>query len=150
MRCNENAPNKVVNRVASLVLIELHERITIPTLLNNAESWILNKTEMGELERVEVQALKNIFKLPLQLPNTAVIFTFGTLFTKQRIDQMQLLFLHKILNRPSGHWTLRTLLTLENLNIGWAKTIKDTLSHYHLPSDFQAITSSYTRKHSRV
>lgn len=80
---NTIASNEVVNKVESMVLLELHERITIPTLLNNAESWILNKAEVEELERVEIQALKSMFKLPLQTPNAAVIFTFGTLFTKQ-------------------------------------------------------------------
>ena len=116
-----------------------HEKITIPTLLNNAESWTMNKTEVDELERVELQALKNLFKLPIQTPNTAVIFTFGTLYTKQRIDQMQLIFLHKVLNRPPGHWTLKMLLTLQELNIGWGKSIKETLSQYNLPNEFQEI-----------
>ena len=94
---------------------------------------------MEEIERVEIQALKNIFKLPTQTPNTAVIFTLGTLYTKQRIDQMQLLYLHKVLNRPSEHWTIKTLLTLQELNIGWAKSIKETLNQYNLPPDLQEI-----------
>ena len=136
---NTIASNEVLNRVESLVLLELHERITIPTLLNNAESWTLNKTEVEELERVEIQALKALFKLPLQTPNTAVMFTFGTLYTKQRIDQIQLIFLHKIVNRPSEHWTNRMLLALQNLNIGWSKSIKETLREYNLPLDLQEI-----------
>ena len=136
---NSIASNEVINRVESIVLLELHERITIPTLLNNAESWILNKTEVDELERIEIQALKNLFKLPLKTPNPAIIFTFGTLLTKQRIDQKQLLFLHKILNRHQDHWTQKTLHTLDEMNIGWAKTIRDSLNVYNLPTDFQAL-----------
>ena len=136
---NTIASNEVLNCVESAVLLELHERITIPTLLNNAESWILNKSEIEELERIEVQALKNLFQLPLQTPTAAIIFTFGTLFTKQRIDKKQLLFLHKILNRHQNHWTLRTLHTLDENNIGWAKMIKDTLLHYNLPTNFQDV-----------
>ena len=136
---NTIASNEVLNRVESLVLLELHERITIPTLLNNAESWTLNKSEIEELERVEVQALKSIFKLPLQTPNAAVMFTFGTLYTKQRIDQIQLLYLHKVLNRSQEHWTQKILLVILELNIGWAKSIKETLCQYDLPSDLQDI-----------
>ena len=101
----------------SLVLLELHERITLPALLNNAESWTLNKGEMDEIERIEIQALKNLFKLPIQIPNVAVLFTFGTLHTRQRIDQIQLSYLHKILSRHQTHWTLKTLITLEELNM---------------------------------
>ena len=122
-----------------MVLLELHERITIPTLLNNSESWTLTKTEVEEIERIEIQALKNLFGLPPNTPNTAVIFTFGTLFTKQRIDQKQLIYLHKILNRHQEHWTLKTLHTLDEYNIGWAKTIKETLHQYNLPTEFNEI-----------
>ena len=62
---NTIASNEVFNRVEALVLLELHERISIPCLLNNAETWILNKTETAELEKIEIQALKNIYQLPI-------------------------------------------------------------------------------------
>ena len=62
---NTIASNEVLNRVEALVLLELHERISIPCLLNNAETWILNKTETAELEKIEIQALKNIYQLPI-------------------------------------------------------------------------------------
>ena len=51
---NTIASNEILNKVESLVLLELHERITIPGLLNNAEAWVLNKTESDELERIEI------------------------------------------------------------------------------------------------
>ena len=136
---NTIASSEVISKVESTVLLELHERITIPALLNNCESWVLNKTETDKLERVEIQALKNLFRLPPCTPNPAVIFTFGTLFTRQRIDQKQLIFLHKILNRHQKNWTLMTLNTLAEHNIGWAKAIKDTLQQYSLPTQFDEI-----------
>ena len=136
---NNIASNEILNRVESLVLLELHERITIPSLLNNAESWTLNRSEMEDLERIEIQPLKNLFRLPLQTPNAAIIFAFGTLYTKQRVDKIQLKYLHKILNRQQEHWTLKSLKTLEQLNIGWAKAIKNTLEEYNLPTDFEQI-----------
>ena len=51
----------------------------------------------------------------------------------------QLMYLHKILNRHQTHWTQRTFETLLNKNIGWSKSIKDTLDKYNLPTDFQTI-----------
>lgn len=136
---NTIASNEVLNRVEALVLLELHERISIPCLLNNAETWILNKTETAELEKIEIQALKNIYQLPIRTPNTAVMFLFGTLFTKQRVDRCQLFYLHKILNRPTNHWTTKMLISLEEKNIGWSKHIKDVLTQYNLTIIFQEI-----------
>ena len=37
---NTIASNKVLNQIESKVLLELHERIAIPGLLNNSESWV--------------------------------------------------------------------------------------------------------------
>ena len=105
--------------------------------------------ETDELERVEIQALKNLFKLPTHTPNAAIIFTFGTLHTKQRIDQSQLLYLHKILNRPTTHWTVKTLQTLEEMDIGWAKNIKSLLIQYNLTTNLQEIKMIPQREWSR-
>jgi hypothetical protein len=37
---------------------KLHGKMSIPSLLTNAESWNLSKTEVKELEKSEIQALK--------------------------------------------------------------------------------------------
>ena len=42
-------------------------------------------------------------------------------------------------------WPYKTLHTLENLNIGWYKDTKDTLTEYGLPTDF-AIIESISRR----
>ena len=139
---NTISSSEILNRVESLVLLELHERLTIPALLNNAESWVLNKTEMEEIERVEMQALKQLFKLPTHTPNVAVTFIFGTLLTKQRIDLSQLLYLHKLLSRPPTHWTVKAFYTLEEMDIGWVKNIKTTLQYYNLSTDLQEIKTT--------
>ena len=90
---------------------------------------------------MEIQALKNLFGLPIQTPNAAITYTFGTLYTKQRIDQRQLLYLHKLLNRPATHWTQKTLNTLQEMKIGWAKNIDTILTQYNLTTDFHEIKS---------
>ena len=38
---NTIAANEILNGIATPVLLELHEKITIPSLLNNAEAWDL-------------------------------------------------------------------------------------------------------------
>ena len=139
---NTIASNEVLNQVESIVLLELHERIAIPGFLNNAETWVLNKGETNELERTELQAIKNLYNLPTRTPNAAIIYVFGTLYTRQRIDKSQLLYLHRMLNRPPTHWTTKTLLILEEMNIGWSKNIKQILTYYSLTTDFQEIKAT--------
>ena len=46
---NTVASNEILNCIETSVLVELHERITIPTLLNNAEAWVLQAYEIKEL-----------------------------------------------------------------------------------------------------
>ena len=140
------ASSEVLNRVETAVLLELHEKISITSLLNNSESWNLNKGEQDEIETIEIQALKDLFDLPLHTPNAAIVFTFGTLFTKQRIHKKQLLYLHKILSQKDEHWTQKTLRLLEELNIGWGKHIKDLLKDYNLPIEFNTVKNTHPRE----
>ena len=133
------ASSEVLNKIETSVLLELHEKISIASLLSNAESWSLNKGEQMETEKIEIQALKDLFDLPLHTPNVAIVFSFGTLYTNQRIHLRQLLYLHKILNREANHWTKISLEVLNKLDIGWSKNIRSTLSKYDLPLDLNTI-----------
>ena len=47
--------------------------------------------------------------------------------------------LHKLLNRADTNWTKQTFHILEEQNIGWAKTIKQTLSSLDLPTELSTI-----------
>ena len=136
---NSIASTEVLRRIETSVLIELHDKITIPGLLANAESWSLSKTESTEMEKIEIQALRNLFDLPIHIPTPALIFSFGTLYTHFRIEKRRLTYLHRILNRPDTHWTKKTFHHLFEQNIGWGKTIKQTLQSLGLPTDLSEI-----------
>ena len=116
--------------------------MSITGLLNNAETWNLNKGDTELLEKSEIQSIKHLFDLPLHTPNTAIIHTFGTLYTKQRIDQKQLLYLHRIMSRDTTHWTRMTLTTLKDKNIGWYANNINTLTENQLPTDFTVIKNT--------
>ena len=120
---NTIAESEMLNRIETSVLIELHEKMNIPSLLNNSESWSLTKSEEENLETIEIQTLKELFDLPLHTPNVAIIHTFGTLYTKQQVDKKLLIYLHKILNKTEENWVKKTLQLLESMNIGWYKKI---------------------------
>ena len=90
---------------------------------------------------MEIQAIKYLFDLPLHIPTVAIMYSFGLLYTTQRIDQMQLIYLHRLLQRGEDNWPKKTLYTLKDKGIGWFTRITNTLLRYNLPTDFQTIAS---------
>ena len=81
------ATNDIFKEIATSVIIELHETTTLSALLTNAESWTLNKSEIIELERIEIQCIKMLFDLPSHTPTPALIFSFGLLYTGLRVEK---------------------------------------------------------------
>ena len=73
------------------------------------------------------------------MPTAAIIYSFGLLYTTQRVDKIQLLYLHKIIQKENDDQIRKTLERLKGKNIGWYKKILATLEKYHLTTDFDAI-----------
>ena len=142
---NSIATSEILRNIATPVLLELHDKVTIPGLINNAESWTLNKMEYDYIETAEIQALKYLFSLPSHFPTCAIIYSFGTLFTQIRIETKRLVYLHRILKRIDSHWTVIAFKILLTHNIGWAKSITKSLREYDLPTDLGTI-KTYTIK----
>ena len=113
--------------------------INIPGLLNNAESWNLTIGDRNELDKIEINSLKNLFDLPIRTPTPAIIYAFAKLKTSIRVDKKQLLYLHRIVTRKNDHWTKKTLLILQKLNMGWYKQIMLTLTKYNLERNLETI-----------
>ena len=84
---NTIASGEILNKMETSVLIELREKVNVAGLLTNAEAWVLNKSELNELEKVETQSIKHLFDLPIHIPTVALIYSFGSLYTSQRIEQ---------------------------------------------------------------
>ena len=119
----------------------MHDKRCITGLLNNSESWHLLKKKEQQFEKMEIEAIKYLFDLPLHTPTVAIIFSFGLLFTTQRIDMKQLIYLQKILREEENDNLKRSLKVLEAKNIGWYKKIVQSLQKYDLPTDFSIIAS---------
>ena len=131
--------NEVMRGIEASVLLELHEKINVPSLITNSETWILSKYEEKEIDKIEIKALKRLFSLPTTTPTPAVIFAFGILYTTCRIHEKQFLFLQKLLKRNEEHWTKRLLIILFELNIGWSERIIKKLEEYNLETDMNKI-----------
>jgi hypothetical protein len=131
--------SEIMKKIQVKTLLKLHEIVTIPAILINSETWILNKTEKQKIDRMEIWALKKLLGLPKTMPTAGLMFECGTLFMSVRVDEKQLLYLHKLLTRRNTEWTKKLLLHMEHENIGWAKHIKQTLEEYGLEKSWEEL-----------
>ena len=138
---NTGGKNGIMSRMAMDYIIKLHESITIPTLLYDAETWPLNATMSANLDRMELWAWKSMIGLPKTTPTAAVMFCCGALYPSIRIKTKQLLYLHKVLNKDSEHWALQTVLDLRERDSGWAKQITGILAAWGLEEEWENIKS---------
>ena len=77
--------------------------------------------------------------LPKTTPTAAVMYVTGSLFASIRVQTKQLVYLQKVLKKNEGHWTRKTLETLQRHDIGWAKQIQDNLREWGLEMDWDII-----------
>ena len=138
--------NDVMRRVGAKVALDLHEAVTISTLLYNSETWTLNKTEKNFMNRAEIYAIKKVLGLPKTTPTAGIVFSTGILFTSVRIEMKQLIFLQKILKKEENHWTRVTLMALKEQNHGWAKQIDEVLLNWELELDWAVIRAKTLRE----
>ena len=136
---NSSGKNGIMGKIEMEYIIKLHEAITIPTLLYNAETWPLNATAMTNIDRFEVWAWKSMIGLPITTPTAAVMFCCGALYPSIRIKVKQLLYLHKVLQKGHDHWAMSTLLDLQDRNIGWAKQIKGIIESWGVEGNWDTI-----------
>ena len=114
-----------MRRIDVEVLMTLHNVVTLPTLLYNAETWPLNANTKKEIDKIELWAWKSMLGLPKTTPTAAVMYVTGALYASTRAQAKQLIYLHKVLRKPNGHWTKTTLHALQNHNAGWQKQIDE-------------------------
>ena len=74
---NAIASSEILHRIETAVILEFFEKKCIPGLLNNAESWNLSKKEEKDVEKIEIQALKYLFDLPIHMPTVAIIYSLS-------------------------------------------------------------------------
>ena len=139
-----------MRNIGTRVLIEMHNKKNLSAILTNSESWTLNQGEKTKLERIEIQSLKYLSDLPAHIPTPAIVFAFGLLYTNIRVDKKRFIYLHRILYRDYDNWTRIALQTLQEMDIGWGKSIKDALSEYGLPNDFAEIGRTHIRQWERM
>ena len=131
--------SEVMRRIGTKVILKLHEAETIPAFLYNSETWTLNKGDKKLIDQTELYAWKTMIGLPQTTPTAGIVFTMGALFATIRVEIKQLIYLHKVLNKPDSHWTKVTLNVMKEYNIGWAKQMCETLEKWGLNQNWAEI-----------
>ena len=135
-----------MRKIEVQVLMTLHDAVTLPTLLYNAETWPLNSTIKKEIDKMEVWAWKSMLGLPKTTPTAAIMYVTGALYASIRVQTKQLIYLHRVLQKDEDHWTKTTLQTLYRRNIGWAKQISENLLEWGLETNFDVIKTKSPRE----
>lgn len=133
------AKSDIMSKIQVSVLLKLHETNNIPILLHNSETWILSKTDIQVLEKIDMWALKRMLNLPRTTPSNAIRHMTGTSYIKTRIEIKQCNYLWKILRRPPDSWIHHTFQVLCRHEIGWAKQVHAILEDYGLTTDWEEI-----------
>ena len=138
--------SEVMKRIGTRIAFQLHESVTIASMLFNAETWTLNMTEKKAIDRAEVYAWKKMLGLPITTPTAGVVVTVGSLFASIRVAKKQLMFLQKVLKRDSQHWTRVIIFAISEQNIGWAKQVNELLASWSLVQEWQVIQGKTVRE----
>ena len=131
--------SEVMGKIGMRVILQLHESETISAFLYNAETWTLTMSEKKILDQAELYAWKRMIGLPKTTPTAGIVMTVGCLFASIRVEQKQLLYLHKILTKDDTNWTKTMLYTLKEKEIGWAKQIQGLTQKWELELDWDII-----------
>ena len=125
------------------LIIQLHEAVTLSTLLYNAETWPLDCAAKKEIDKMELWAWKSMIGLPKTTPTAAVMFATGALFPSIRIEMKQLIFLHQILQKSKRSIRQKLAYT------GWACQIDKILRVRELELDWDVIKMKTQRVEER-
>ena len=136
-----SAKTGVMKRIETKVLLKLHDAVTLPSFLYNAESWTLNNEERKEADKIILWAWKQMLGLPTTTPTPAVIFATGSLYASIHINLKQLLYLHRLLQKGVGHWAYEALQIMRANQVGWAKRIDEVLHMWNLEEDWATIAT---------
>ena len=81
------------------VKIKLFETCLMPAIIHGLEVWgRITATEMKEISKIQVSALKQILHLPKSTPNIEILFETGIWPIKERIEHSTMILFHSVTN----------------------------------------------------
>ena len=99
--------------------------IIIPKLLINSETWNnIPKKNIEEIEKIQIQSIKRILKIPMSTPNMGLLIEMGMLTAENEIIKRRVLYLHSIL---TGKNKIVKEILQEQINIPGPTWIENTI-----------------------
>ena len=144
--CNSGVMKKMAAKVAKY----LYETEIVSALLYNSETWTLSNAEKKFVDQIEVHAWKKLIGLPNTTPTAGIVHTMGSVFPSIRVEQKQLLYLHKVLQRNDEHWTKATMIAMKEKNVGWAKQINSVLEKWELETEWENIKNKRKKEWTQL
>ena len=115
--------------------LELYNSMLVNKILFNCQSWShLKKTELKDLEKVQLQTLKQIMRVPYSTSNAGTYLELGILPLRYIIQKRRLAFLHHILtldNEDPVYMNYVLQRNSSNQNI-WTNEVARIRSQYSL------------------
>ena len=116
-----------------MAAIQYLEGIITPKLLLNSETWPKINEDHIQIQQIHSQAIKRLLRLPYSTPTKGLLSELGILSTRNQIMKRQLMFLHRILNKPDI--TLAKAIMKEQETIpgnNWIKKMKNNIKDLNI------------------
>ena len=92
------------------VKIKLFETCLMPAIIHGLEVWgRITATEMKEISKIQVSALKQILHLPKSTPNIGILFETGIWPIKERIEYSTMMLFHSVMN-SDDEWISKKII----------------------------------------
>ena len=115
--------------------LEILELALIPSLLNNAETWIeIDSDAENKLENLQNLMFRALFAVPRSTPKPILRFDLGHVSKKEKIHIKKLTFLYHLKNLQSGSLASEIFDLQVNYNFpGLITECRNLLKLYNLP-----------------
>ena len=128
------------------VWLLLYRSLFVSTVLFNSQTWSrLTKTDLKQLETLQMKALKKILHLPSSMCNSFLLLELGVLPIMAEIHRRQLGYLHRVLNLEEDdpvHCMFKNLVEFDvKGEKNWWSQVKPLLHLYGLPEDLKIVAN---------
>ena len=118
---------KKTGNMSTDVIISIYEKTIIPAILYNLEVWTnWRKKDWEEMEKVQAEALKIMFDLPISTPYWGMLAEFGIWTMRKRVMYKKMSLYHNIINSKGNRLSKQVIeeqirTKVEN---GWYKEVE--------------------------
>ena len=126
------------------IALLFRESIFLSSILSNAEVWYgLSKADTDQLEAIDKNLLRRIFKVPDSTPIAALYLETGSLRIGTILKARRINFLHYLLKLPKLDMLSKFFYAQweDCTKLDWVEQVKEDLSDFGLPKDLEILES---------